>query len=104
MVAPARAIPEGPAVVHWPTVPDMLKVGVGVGVATAKQPTILNTWSGAAASIPQVAPLLPQVVQGVAKPPPGFCHAAAELDVTVRSVQPHWPPALKSMLTWTETQ
>ena len=64
--------------------------------------TSVSVWRGAALS--QVAPLLPQVRQPAANPPPGFCHAAAELDVTVRSVQAHWPPALKSMLACTETQ
>jgi hypothetical protein len=32
MVTLGSATPEGPAVVHWPTVPDMLKSGHGVGV------------------------------------------------------------------------
>ena len=43
IVTPARAAPEGPEVVHWPIVPDMLTkgvgvdVGVGVGVDVAAQ-------------------------------------------------------------------
>lgn len=32
MVTPGSATPEGPAVVHWPTVPVTLKIGHGVGV------------------------------------------------------------------------
>ena len=39
IVAPASAAPDGPAVVHWPTVPDMLTpagVGVGVGVGAGE--------------------------------------------------------------------
>ena len=78
-------------------------VAVGVGVP-ARQPISLNIWSGTPGSIPQATFLTPQEVQDVAKPPPGFCQAAAELDVTVRSVQPHSPPTAKSILAWTETQ
>src|SRR5437868_10305092 len=69
-----------------------------------KQPRSWKIWSGLGASMAQVAPLAPQVRQPAAKPPPGFCHAAAELDTVVLSVQPHWPPTAKSMWAWTETQ
>src|SRR6267142_6907813 len=63
-------------------------VAVGVGVPD-KQPISLYIWSGAGASIAQVAPLCPQLRQaGTPKPPPGFCHAAGELEVSARSVQP----------------
>ena len=79
-------------------------VAVGVGDGPVPQPRSRKIWSGAGASIAQVAPLLPQVVQLVAKPPPGFCQAAPELDVAVRSVQPHWPPTANSIFAWTETQ
>ena len=78
--------------------------GVGVGVCPPGQPKIWKIWSGAVGSIPQVVPLLPYIVHAVAKPPFGFCHAAPELDVTVRSSQPHSPKGLKFMFAWTETQ
>ena len=52
----------------------------------------------------QVAPLAPQLLQAVAKPPPGFRHAAGEFDWTFLSVQPHWPFGVKSILAWTDTQ
>ncbi len=80
-------------------------IGVGLGVGPVAQPLSRKIWSGAAGSIPQVIPLLPQVVQaGTPKPPPGFCQAAGELVVNARSVQPHWPPGVKFKFAWTETQ
>ena len=50
-------------------------VAVGVGVPPPVVPTSRKTWSGASASPTQVV-LRPQVGQ-TAKPPPGFCQAAA---------------------------
>lgn len=78
---------------------------VGVAQPTLFVPTIWKTWSGVAASIPHVAPLCAQPIHaGMAKPPPGFCHAAAELDVAILFTQPHWPPGVKSILACTDTQ
>ena len=62
-------------------------VPVGVGPDAANQ---ANSWSGS------VDVLATQTVRAaqlghVANPPPGFCHAAGEPLVTVRSVQPHSP-------------
>src|SRR5206468_3078205 len=81
-------------------------VGVGVGVGDGKPvpvPLIRNTLSGTPGSMPHVAPLCPQVMH-TPKLPPGFCHAAGELDCTVRSVQPHSPCVAKVILAWISIQ
>ena len=72
--------------------PQPAGFGVGVGVGDA------------GVGVAEAAfPLTPQEVQAVPNPPPGFCHAAGALDRSVRSVQPHWPPGVKSILAWIET-
>src|SRR5690349_10962229 len=62
--------------------------GVAVGPAV---PSRRKTWSGTPGSILQVVLRTPQALHAEAKPPPGFCQAAALLDCTVRSVQPNSP-------------
>jgi len=85
-------------------VPLGLAVGVFVAVAVGQLPlpfvpTIWNTWSGAVASMPQVAPLGAQLTHAaVPKPPPGFCHAAGKFEVMVLSSHAHCPPGVKSIL------
>src|SRR5512143_956393 len=71
--------------------------------AAAEVPRIWKMLSGAAVGTQVV--LRPQLgVQPAAKPPPGLIQAAPELDVTVRSNQPHSPLGVKFMLACTETQ
>jgi len=113
-VGEADGLPAGVAVLVAELVAVFVGVedGVPVNVAVAVGqvpvpfvPTIWNTWSGAAASIPHVAPLGAQPTHaGRLKPPPGFCHAAAEFDVAVLSVHAHCPPGVKSILACTDTQ
>src|SRR4029079_14843568 len=93
---PAHGVPVGTG--EAVEVAVAVAVGVpGVGVWFV-QPIIAKTWSGAVGSMLQVVALRPQTLQAVAKPPPGFCQAAPELLVTVRSSHPHCPPAPKSIL------
>jgi len=64
-VAVAVAVAVGVAVAVAVAIGDAVGIGVwdwfgvGVGVPPIWQPRIWNIWSGAAGSIPQVAPLLP---------------------------------------------
>jgi hypothetical protein len=98
-------VAEGATVDVAVGVGEGVPLGVGVGLdAPLIVPESRKIWSGAAGSIAQVVALLPQLLQAVAKPPPGFRQAEPELDVVIRSVQPHWPPGVKSILAWTETQ
>src|ERR1044071_2891630 len=83
MVRVAFCIGAPVVALHCRMLPEMLMVG-----GAAWQPRSWKIWSGLAASIAQVAPLAPQVRQPAAKPPPGFCQAAGELDTFVLSVQP----------------
>ena len=87
-------------------VEDGVSVTVGVGVTDGVPHIIVpinrNKLSGPDASRQLV--LRSQFGQPRPNPPPGFCQAAPEFDVTTRSLQPHWPPELKSRLACTETQ
>src|SRR4029077_15150751 len=77
--------------------------GDGGGVPTPSVPTRRNSWSGPFWVGRQVV-LRPQVGQLAPKPPPGFCQAAPELDITDRLSQNHSQELLKSSRACTDTQ
>src|SRR2546430_2948968 len=77
-------------------------VAVGVAVGTLSVPLRRNTWSGTPGSMAQPPDRTPQLLQEVAKPPPGLRQAAGLLDAIARSVQAHCPYGLRIMLACTD--
>jgi len=102
-VAVAVAVAVGVAV----DVGVAVAVAVGVGLGDPPPgPEVPKSWniSSGSPELPVQVVLLPQVLQPVPKPPPGFCQAALTPDATARSLQLHWPPTDKSKFACTETQ
>src|SRR5689334_18960984 len=69
-------------------------------------PVVPKIWKMASGALPvtQVVFRPKPGVHAVPKPPPGLRHTDAELEVVVRSSQPHCPPVPKFMLACTDTQ
>src|SRR5512133_1135121 len=80
-------------------------VGVAVGVfGTTMFPTRRNIWSFSPAGLLVQKERRSQLRHAGPKPPPGLRHAAGPVACTVRSVHPHCPLGVKSILACTETK